>query len=228
MKASGLSVIIPTFNEEVTLPVLLSRVLAIPIVQEVLVVDDGSTDRTGDYLKTLNDNRISVLRHDSNRGKGMAIRTALPHVQGEHVIIQDADLEYNPEDYRAMLDAVQDSQGVVYGSRNLNGPSRVSYYRYWLGGVVLSWVANCLYGFRITDEATGYKLFRTSLLRDLNLQCTGFEFCAEVTAKLGQKGIQIKEIPISYVPRSFRQGKKIRIKDGLSAIWTLVRYRFTS
>jgi len=228
MQAPILSVIIPTYNEAATLPVLLSRVLAVPMVQEALVVDDGSTDRTGDYLKSLNDSRISVIRHDFNRGKGTAIRAALPHVRGQYVIIQDADLEYDPEDYRAMLDAVRESEGVVYGSRNLAGPIRMSYYRYWLGGVVLSWVANWLYGLRITDEATGYKLFRTSLLRDLNLQCTGFEFCPEVTAKLGRRGIHVKEVPITYVPRSFAQGKKIRIKDGLSAIWTLVRYRFTS
>ena len=223
-----LSVIIPTYNELATLPVLLARVLAIPSVREVLVVDDGSTDRTGDYLKSLNDDRVSVIRHDSNRGKGTAIRAALPHVRGPYVIIQDADLEYNPEDYDAMLDAVRESEGVVYGSRNLVGPPRISYYRYWVGGVALSYVANWLYGIRITDEATGYKLFRTSLLRDLNLQCTGFEFCPEVTAKLGRRGIQIKEVPITYIPRSFTQGKKIRIKDGLSAIWTLIRYRFTS
>lgn len=223
-----LSVVIPTYNELATLPVLLSRVLAVPSVQEVLVVDDGSTDRTGDYLKSLKDNRVSVIRHDSNRGKGTAIRAALPHVRGQYVIIQDADLEYNPQEYIAMLDAVRESEGVVYGSRNLNGSTGVSYYRYWLGGVALSYLANFLYGLRITDEATGYKLFRTSLLRDLNLQCTGFEFCSEVTAKLGRRGIHIKEVPITYVPRSFAQGKKIRIKDGLSAIWTLFRYRFTS
>lgn len=223
-----LSVIIPTYNELATLPVLLSRVLAVPSVQEVLVVDDGSTDRTGDYLKSLKDNRVSVIRHDSNRGKGTAIRAALPHVRSQYVIIQDADLEYNPQEYIAMLDAVRESEGVVYGSRNLNGSTGVSYYRYWLGGVALSYLANFLYGLRITDEATGYKLFRTSLLRDLNLQCTGFEFCSEVTAKLGRRGIHIKEVPITYVPRSFAQGKKIRIKDGLSAIWTLFRYRFTS
>jgi dolichol-phosphate mannosyltransferase len=223
-----LSVVIPTYNELSTLPVLLSRVLAVPSVQEVLVVDDGSTDRTDDYLKSLMDNRVSVIRHDSNRGKGTAIRAALPHVRGQYVIIQDADLEYNPQEYNAMLDAVRESEGVVYGSRNLNGPSGISYYRYWLGGVALSYLANWLYGLRITDEATGYKLFRTSLLRDLNLQCTGFEFCPEVTAKLGRRGIHIKEVPITYVPRSFAQGKKIRIIDGLSAIWTLIRYRFTS
>jgi dolichol-phosphate mannosyltransferase len=228
MKVPLLSVIIPTYNELATLPILLSRVLAIPLVKEILVIDDGSSDRTDDYLKNLNDNRISVIRHDSNRGKGTAIRTALPHVRGQYVIIQDADLEYNPQDYTAMLEAIGESEGVVYGSRNLNGPIRMSYYRYWLGGVVLSCIANWLYGLRITDEATGYKLFQTSLLRDLDLQCTGFEFCPEVTAKLGRRGIHIKEVPITYIPRSFEQGKKIRIKDGLSAIWTLARYRFIS
>src|SRR5215470_4462633 len=112
-----LSVVIPTYNELSTLPVLLSRVLAVPSVQEVLVVDDGSTDRTDDYLKSLMDNRVSVIRHDSNRGKGTAIRAALPHVRGQYVIIQDADLEYNPQEYNAMLDAVRESEGVVYGSR---------------------------------------------------------------------------------------------------------------
>jgi glycosyltransferase involved in cell wall biosynthesis len=226
MDAPMLSVIIPVYNEAATLPELLKRVMVVPVEKEVLIVDDGSTDSTGDFLKEISDKTVTVLRHERNRGKGAAIRTALPYIRGEFVIIQDGDLEYDPMDYLVLLQAVHDSEGVVYGSRNLNPRSGKSYLRYWLGGVALSHIANSLYGFHLTDEATGYKLFRSSLIRSLDLKCDGFEFCAEVTAKLGRRKIRIKEVPISYSPRKFEEGKKIRWTDGLKAVWTLLRLRF--
>lgn len=222
-----LSVVIPVYNEIETLPILLPRILKVPIKKEILIIDDGSTDGTGDYLKGLRDDRITVIHHESNRGKGAAIRTALPHVRGQYILIQDGDLELDPAAYVPLLSAARESEGVVYGSRNLGGTRGIPYSPYWIGGVLLSHIANWLYGLHITDEATGYKLFETSLLKSLNLQCTGFEFCSEVTAKLGRLGIRIKEIPVTYNPRSFEEGKKIRFKDGLFAVWTLVRYRFS-
>lgn len=221
-----LSVIIPVYNEAATLPELLKRVMVVPVDKEILIVDDGSTDGTSDFLKEISDERIKVLRHDANRGKGAAIRTALPHVRGAFVIVQDGDLELDPTDYLVLLRAIDDSAGVVYGSRNLNPRSGKVYLRYWLGGVVLSQIANSLYGFHLTDVTTGYKLFRSSLIKSLNLDCEGFEFCAEVTAKLGKKKIRIKEVPISYSPRKFEEGKKIRWTDGLKAGWTLMKFRF--
>ena len=221
-----LSVIIPVYNEAATLPELLKRVMVVPVDKEILIVDDGSTDGTSDFLKEISDERIKVLRHDANRGKGAAIRTALPHTRGALVIVQDGDLEYDPMDYLVLLRAIDDSDGVVYGSRNLKPRSGRFYLRYWLGGVVLSQIANSLYGLHLTDVTTSYKLFRSSLIKYLNLDCEGFEFCEEVTAKLGKKKIRIKEVPISYSPRKFEEGKKIRWTDGLKAVWTLLKFRF--
>jgi glycosyltransferase involved in cell wall biosynthesis len=226
MQTPILSVIIPVYNEAATLPELLRRVLAVPVLKEILIVDDGSTDGTRDFLKTIWDNDLTVVRHDANWGKGAAIRTAIQHARGEFVIIQDGDLEYEPMDYLALLQAIYDSEGVVYGSRNLKPRKGKFYLRYWIGGMALTQIANTLYGFHLTDETTGYKLFRASLIRSLNLKCDGFEFCAEVTAKLGRRKIRIKEVPISYSPRKFEEGKKIRWTDGLKAIWTLLKLRF--
>jgi glycosyltransferase involved in cell wall biosynthesis len=202
--------------------------MVVPVNKEVLIVDDGSTDGTGVFLKKISHQQIRILRHDTNQGKGAAIRTALRHVRGEFVIIQDGDLELDPMEYLLLLEAVHENDGVVYGSRNLNPPTGSSYLRYRLGNVMLSWIANCLYGYHLTDEATGYKLFRTDLIKSLNLTCEGFEFCAEVTAKLGKRKIGIKEVPISYFPRKFEDGKKIRWTDGLKAVWTLVKLRFVT
>ena len=225
MHAPMLSVIIPVYNEAATLPELLKRVMGVPVEKEILIVDDGSTDGTREFLDRISDTGVSVLRHEANRGKGAAIRTALPHTRGQFVIIQDGDLEYDPMDYLVLLRAIHDSDGVVYGSRNLNPRSGKSYFRYWFGGIALSWLANGLYGYRLTDEATGYKLFRASLIHSIDLGCVGFEFCAEVTAKLGKRKIRIKEVPISYCPRNFEEGKKIRWTDGLKAGWTLIKVR---
>jgi glycosyltransferase involved in cell wall biosynthesis len=223
-----LSVIIPTYNEALTLPELLKRVMVVPVSKEVLIVDDGSTDGTWGFLNKISDQPIRVLRHDTNRGKGAAIRTALRHVRGEFVIIQDGDLELDPMEYLLLLGAIHEDEGVVYGSRNLNPCTGNSYLRYRLGNIMLSWIANCLYGYCLTDEATCYKLFRTNLIKSLNLTCEGFEFCAEVTAKLGKRKIGIKEVPISYFPRTFEDGKKIRWTDGLKAVWTLLKLRFVA
>jgi dolichol-phosphate mannosyltransferase len=227
-----LSVIIPAYNEEETIPQVIEQVLAVSldsVEKEIVIVNDGSTDQTATVLQTLsarNPGQLTIVHHERNQGKGAAIRTAMEHVTGDLVVTQDADLEYDPQDYAALLAPFSDlAVQVVYGSRNLRSNPRSTWGFYW-GGRLLSWVANLLYGSHITDEATGYKVFRTDLLRSLNPEPTRFEFCPEMTGKLLRRGIEIHEVPISYRPRSFAEGKKISWRDGINAIWTLVKYRF--
>lgn len=227
-----LSVIIPVYNEAQTVARVIDRVLAVKLEgfeREIIVVNDGSTDGTDEVLKRLADegsNRVTVIHHEENQGKGAAIRTALEHVDGDIVVTQDADLEYDPAEFPKLLALFEDpAVQVVYGSRNLGKNPRSSWSFYW-GGRLVSWVANLLYGSDLTDEATGYKLFRTELLRSLDLRADGFAFCPEVTGKLLRRKIEIHEIPISYQPRSLDEGKKISWRDGLKAVWVLIKHRF--
>lgn len=224
-----LSIIVPVYNEETTLEEIIKRIRATGLAYEIIAVDDGSTDQSPAILTKLENSGeppLRLLRHKRNRGKGAAMRTGLDAVAGDLVLVQDADLEYDPADYAALLAPFADSPvEVVYGSRNLQRNPRSSWSFYW-GGRLLSWIANGLYGSHITDEATGYKVIKTDLLRDLGLETDGFEFCPEVTGKLLQRGVDIHEVPISYYPRSWDQGKKIQWFDGVIAIWTLVKYRF--
>ncbi|MEK8022698.1 MAG: glycosyltransferase family 2 protein [Candidatus Hydrogenedentota bacterium] len=169
--------------------------------------------------------RVKLVKHDRNRGKGAAIRTGLLHVTGAVTVIQDGDLEYDPNDFKNMLDRIREGAGVVYGSRIL-GRNQFSYRRFLYGGKFLTLLANLLYGTSITDEPTCYKMARTDLYRRMNLECTGFEFCPEVTAKFARLNERIVEIPIAYNPRSIEEGKKIRWTDGIIAIGTLLKYRF--
>ncbi len=235
-----LSIIIPAYNEWATIAEIIKRVELADIglcVKELVIVDDGSTDGTRDFLKhlavkSLNErfNRLIVLYHEYNQGKGAAIRTGLDAASGDYVVIQDADLEYDPNDFKAMIElARQENATVVYGSRLRSKPGearkRGKWY-YYLGGLYLSLLANLLYGIWITDEPTCYKMFKTDFLRGLNLKCAGFEFCPEVTAKTARAGVHIYELPISYNPRSVKEGKKIKLKDVFMATWTLLKYRF--
>jgi len=230
-----LSAVIPVYNEATTIAQVVEQVLAVAldhtlggIEKEIIIVNDGSTDETGSVLNALAarwPHQLKIVHHEENQGKGAAIRTALEHVTGDLVITQDADLEYDPQDYPALLAPFRDpSVQVVYGSRNLRKNPRSTWSFYW-GGRLLSWIANFLYGSHLTDEATGYKVFRTDLLRSLDLQSTRFEFCPEATGKILRRGIEIHEVPISYQPRSFAEGKKIDWHDGLDAIWMLLKYR---
>ena len=225
-----LSVIIPVYNEEKTIGEIIRRVGMVDLEKEIIVVDDGSKDGTRLFLENMRKDgseHVKIIFHEKNSGKGAAIRTGLGHVRGDAVIIQDADLEYDPEDYVKLLEPIKNGQSkIVYGSRNLgNNPKGMFLYRW--GGIFLSFLANVLYGIRITDEATCYKVFSTDVLKGFGLRCRKFEFCPEVTAKAAKKKYKIIEVPISYAPRNKKEGKKISVRDGIMAIWILIKYRFT-
>ena len=223
----NLSVIIPAYNEKNTIREILKRVRQQQMHKEIIIVDDYSTDGTREILLNENGLDLKIIMHPENLGKGCAIRTALDHVTSDIVIIQDADLEYDPNDYEKLIrPIIQRKADVVYGSRRLNNSNERSYYRYYFGGVALTILTNILFRSNITDEPTCYKAIRTEILRKLNLKAKRFEFCPEVTAKVLKRGYQIHEVPISYYPRHFQDGKKINCKDGLVAIYTLFKYRF--
>ncbi len=227
-----LSVIVPAYNEERTLAGVIERVLASPLRPQVIVVSDGSSDSTPQIVRQYQLQRgIVGIVNRVNAGKGAAIAAALPWVTQPYTLIQDADLEYFPEEYPALLEtALRGAARVVYGSRNLRHPAarkkQFQYLRFWLGGKIVTLAANLLLGTRLTDEATGYKLFPTELLRRMNLQSRGFDFCPEVTAKTIRLGYRIHEVPIRYAPRTLAAGKKIRARDGIKAIAALIKYRF--
>jgi glycosyltransferase involved in cell wall biosynthesis len=219
------SVLVPIYNEAEHLDELLRAIEASPVPKEIVIVDDGSTDGTRDKLLTLppRDN-VAIVFHQENCGKGAAIRTGLQYARGNYVLIQDSDLEYDPQDYAALLQPLERGEAnVVYGVRP-DRPERGR--RFYLGAKFLTFLTNLLYGAGIHDEATCYKVFRRALLQSIPLTCERFEFCPEVTAKLSRLGERIHEVPISYHPRNQEQGKKIKHSDGWLAIWTLIRLRF--
>lgn len=231
-----LSVIIPAYNEENHIAGILDKVCKVILPynygMQIIVVNDGSKDNTAEKVRAFisdhPDKDITLLEHAVNQGKGMGIRTGLTKVSGEYVVIQDGDEELDPNDFVAMLRKMVDEQlPVLYGSRFL-GKTKKSYaYRsFYFGTQMLSAFANLLYHQNITDEATCYKMFKTELLKSIPLKCTGFEFCPEVTAKVARRGIKIQEVPIHYYPRTMAEGKKVRSRDGLEALWTLLKYRF--
>ena len=224
-----LTVIIPVFNEENTLREIITRVINTGIVNEIICVNDGSTDSSGEILGefvNFGGVKIKILNHEVNKGKGESVINALKEAEGEITVIQDADLEYDPSQFKNMLKLFENIDvNVVYGSRNLLKNPKSSQAYYW-GGILLSKLTNFLYGSAITDESTCYKMFRTKLLRELNLQSSGFDFCPEVTSKILKRKIFIHEIPINYEPRKHSDGKKIKWHDGLKAIWTLIKFRF--
>lgn len=219
------SVIVPAYNEEATIREVVERLLALPVQAQIVVVNDGSTDKTGEILASFGE-RITLVTNPSPSGKGNAIRRGLPSATGECVIIQDADLEYAPEQIPALIQPILDGEAnVVYGTRFLHGlhpdmalPNKVV-------NLLLRFAVKVLYGRKITDEATCYKAFREGLLQRMNLECQRFEFCPEVTAKAIRLGEHIHESPIEYVPRTKAAGKKIRWTDAPEAFLTLLKYR---
>jgi len=221
-----LSVIMPVFNEESTIEKIVQRVKKVNIDKQIIIVDDGSTDRTREILKKWKDENIRVIYHKTNQGKGSAIRTAIPYIEGKVTVIQDGDLEYDPEDYHTLIRPILDGKAkIVYGSRFLKFNKPI-YLRFLLGNIFLTWLINILYHSKITDSYTCYKTFASDVLRNLTLRAKRFEFEAEVTVKLLKKGYNVQEVPISYSPRTLREGKKISWKDALLGILTIFRYRF--
>lgn len=226
-----LSIIIPVYNERNTIQELMRRVRSVDlgdISKELVVVDDGSTDGTIDILKLEEDSTTRVLRHDVNRGKGAAIRTALPYTSGDMVIIQDADLEYDPEDYKVLLAPILRKRAVVvYGSR-FTGEHRDMLFWHMLGNKFLSLITNILYNTTLSDMETCYKLFTREALEGIEIKANRFDFEPEITAKILKRKVRIYEVPISYAGREYSEGKKITWRDGLTALWTLVKYRFVN
>lgn len=230
-----LSVIMPAYNEASHIQGILDKVcrvvLPYDMETELVVVNDGSSDNTSDkveeFISSHGDKDIRLLNHEKNQGKGAAIRTAIQYVTGDYTVIQDGDEELDPNDFVRMVRKMEDENlAVLYGSRFLGHKKNSSSFTFLCGNKVLALAANLLYGLRITDEATCYKMFKTDLLKSIPLECDGFEFCPEVTAKVAKRGYKIQEVPIHYYPRSFEQGKKIRARDGWKAIKTLLKYRF--
>lgn len=233
-----LSIIIPAYNEEATISLILEKIAQTTVrgrgemvEKEILIIDDGSEDRTPEkcqqFIQAHPDLNVRYYRQPSNQGKGAALRTGIGLATGNWTVIQDADLEYDPKDYNTLLAcALGLGEKVVYGSRFLNPANKHSYWRFYIGGRLVTFVANLLYCQRLTDEPTCYKFFDTRLLKSIPLNCRGFEFCPEITAKVCKRGFKIQEVPIHYYPRSIAEGKKINWKDGLQAIWTLIKYRF--
>jgi len=216
-----LSVIIPIYNEAATCSLLIEKVKLIPIQKQIIVVDDCSTDGSGGILKEIGD--IELIRHQVNRGKGSAVQTALTHLKGDFVVLQDGDLEYNPADYEKMLNQLEnDSADVVYGSRWLGKTSSLSYHT--VGNRFITWFSNRVTGAALTDMTSCYKMMPTEIFRSLDICSAGFGLEAEITAKVFKKKLRVIEVPISYERRTKSEGKKLRLTDGLIACWTLLKY----
>jgi dolichol-phosphate mannosyltransferase len=230
-----ISIVIPVFNEEKTVGTILKKVLSVKLpikYVEYIVVDDGSTDRSKVIIKSLKSRKLKLYSHKKNLGKGAAVRTGLKHATGDYLIIQDADLEYNPKDIPKLLLAVTEKKQVVYGTRlkrlpNFKEDVKNFYLLHYLGNRFLSLITSILYFHWLTDMECCYKLFPKVALKGVTLHARGFEFEPEITAKLLKKGYDIAEVPIKTKPRGYGEGKKIyAVRDGTKALWTLLKYRF--
>ena len=229
-KLRKLSVVVPVFNERNTVVEVLRRMRSVElpdgVEREIIVVDDGSTDGTRDVLKQLGDSTVRIVMHDRNRGKGAAVRTGFTHASGEYILIQDADLEYDPEDWPKLLNPVLRGKArVVYGSR-FTGERRNMMLLHWIGNRFLSMTTNVLFNTTLSDMETCYKLLERELVDALHLQSNKFDIEAEISAKVLKRGVRIYEVPISFSGREFNEGKKITWRDGFAALYTLVKYRF--
>jgi len=221
-----LSVIVPVYNEARTIKQILEKINCVDIDKEIIVVDDGSCDGTEKILGQIKYNNLKIIHHSSNRGKGAAFLTGLSHANGEFIIIQDADLEYDPADYLKLMEAIkQDNADIVLGVRFKKGYHGLLIHRF--GNRLLTWLLNILFNLKLNDCFTCYKLFRRSTINMLNLKERSFTIETEILAKAAKKGLRIVEIPISYHPRLYCEGKKIRCKDGIRAIRSIIKYRFS-
>jgi glycosyltransferase involved in cell wall biosynthesis len=224
-----LSVIMPVFNEAGTLEEIVRQVLATGLVHEVLMVDDGSTDGSREIMKQWEGHEtVRVILHEKNRGKGSAVRTGFQAASGDILIVQDADLEYDPRDYGDVIRPIMEGRAdVVYGSRFLGKPARRMNFWHRVGNFLLTMTTNILYNLDLSDMETCYKAFRADVVRGIPLHSRRFEFEPEITAKVAKRGYRIVEVAISYYGRDFDEGKKITGWDAIPAFWTLIKYRFT-
>ncbi|MFA6392109.1 MAG: glycosyltransferase family 2 protein [Patescibacteria group bacterium] len=220
-----LSIIIPVYNEKNTIKEILKKVQAAPYEKEIILVDDGSSDGTRDVLKTIQEQEIKIYYHEKNYGKGRAIRTALEKTSGDIILIQDADLEYDPQEYHILLKPILDGKAdVVYGSR-FRGEGKSMMFWHSLGNKFLTLVTNILFNSTLTDMETCYKVFKPKVVEGLKLESNRFNIEPELTAKILKRKYRIYEVPISYSGREYSEGKKITWRDGFVALWTLIKYR---
>ncbi|HUI90578.1 MAG TPA: glycosyltransferase family 2 protein [Anaerolineales bacterium] len=224
----NLSVIIPVYNERQNIEEILKRVRATNLAWEIIVVDDDSADGTRGVLQELNGkDGLRVIFHERNQGKGAAVRTGLQAARGDTLLIQDADLEYSPHDYPTLLQPIEDGiADVVYGSRFLGGPRRVAMFWHMIANQLLTFMTNILYDTILSDMETGYKVFRREVVEGMKLRANRFNFEPEFTAKILKRHYRIYEVPISFNPRDYTQGKKIQLHDAFDAVWALLKYRF--
>ena len=225
-----LSVVIPVYNEKRTLSELIRRVEAVKLEKEIIIVDDASTDGTRDLLKKYEgQERFKVIYQSKNAGKGSALRAGFDKAEGEIIIVQDGDLEYDPKEYPLLLEPILDGRAdVVYGSRFLGGTHRVFFFWHYVGNKVLTTLSNMCTNLCLTDMETGYKVFRRTVLDSFILKCNRFGFEPEFTSKVARHAFRVYEVPISYSGRGYEEGKKINWKDGVAALWFIFRFRFFS
>ena len=220
------SVIIPVFNEKDTIRKILDAVKAANFQKEIIVVDDFSTDGTRDFLQQLNEPDVKVLFHEVNKGKGSAVRTGFAFASGDITVVQDADLEYDPQEIPALIKPILDGKAdAVFGSRFLSGAHRVHLFWHYVGNKVLTTFSNMLTNLNLTDMETCYKAVKTDILKQLRLKTNRFGFEPEITAKLAKRGCRIYEVPISYSGRDYSEGKKVNWKDGIAAFYHMIRFR---